>query len=241
MIPLSLKIMPRISIVIPTCDYHGQGDVFLDDLLRTIQIQTFKNFEVIISDHSEDDKIEKKAKEFYEFFDIKYHQNLEKRGNSPANLNFAISKAQGEIIKIMFQDDFFYDDEALEKIYYNLAGDESKSWLLCGTNHTQNHGHSFFWNIFPRFNDNLLDGQNTISSPSVVAFKKDLSVRFDENLVYLMDIDFYYHMRLVYGEPIYYDDILVTNRIHADSISNTIPNRDELLRKESDYCKQKYD
>jgi len=241
MIPLSLRIMPRLSLAIPTCGYHGKGDALLDDLLRTVQIQSFKDFEIVISDHSEDDKIETKVQEFSELFDVKYHRNFNKRGNSPANLNKAISLCTGEIIKIMFQDDFFYDDEAFEKIYYNLAGDDSKSWLLCGTNHTQDNGYNFFWDIFPRFTDNLLDGVNTISSPSVVAFKKDVLVRFDEELIYLMDIDFYYNMRRTHGEPIYYDDILVTNRIHQDSISSNITNGEELLQNESIYCKQKYD
>lgn len=233
--------MPKISIAIPTYNYHGNGDIFLDDLLRTIQIQNFKDFEVVISDHSEDNIIKEKVDEFSEFFTIRYHKNENKKGNSPANLNNAISLCEGEIIKTMFQDDFFYDDEALEKIYYNLSGDPNREWLLCGTNHTRDHGRTFFWDLFPRFNDQLLDGVNTISSPSVLAFKNSTSVSFDEDLVYLMDIDFYYNMRETYGEPIYYDDILVTNRIHPDSISSTLPNREELLRKESIYCKQKYD
>jgi glycosyltransferase involved in cell wall biosynthesis len=233
--------MKSISIAIPAYDYHNKGEQFLDDLLRTIKIQTFKNFEVIITDHSENEYLRAKAEEYSEFFSIRYYHNNINRGNSPANLNTAISYCEGEIIKPMFQDDFFYDDEALERIYYNLSADHTKQWLLCGTNHTRDNGHTFVWELFPRFNDRLLDGVNTISSPSVMAFKKSVNLRFDENLIYLMDIDFYYNMRKTYGDPIYYDDILVTNRIHPDSISATLQNREELLQKESIYCKQKYD
>jgi glycosyltransferase involved in cell wall biosynthesis len=232
--------MTKLSIAIPAYDYHNKGEDFLDDLLRTIQIQTFKEFEVIVTDHSEKEYLKTKTEEYSEFFDIRYYHNTVNRGNSPSNLNTAISYCEGEIIKPMFQDDFFYDDEALEKIYYNLAGGKN-SWLLCGTNHTQDNGHNFVWNLFPRFNERLLDGVNTISSPSVMAFKKSVDLKFDENLIYLMDIDFYYGMRQKYGEPIYYDDILVTNRIHPDSISSTLQNKEELLLKESLYCKQKYD
>lgn len=233
--------MTKLSIAIPAYDYHDKGEQFLDDLLRTIQIQTFKDFEVVITDHSETDHLREKAAEYSEHFTIRYYHNTIKRGNSPANLNTAISYCEGEIIKPMFQDDFFYDDEALEKIYYNLASVKEKMWLLCGTNHTQNHGYSFVWELFPRFNERLLDGVNTISSPSVMAFKNSVDLKFDEDLIYLMDIDFYYGMREKYGEPFYLDDILVTNRIHPDSISSTITNREELLQKESLYCKQKYD
>jgi glycosyltransferase involved in cell wall biosynthesis len=231
---------PKLSIAIPAYNYHGKGVGFLDDLFRTIEIQTFKDFEVVISDHSPEDDLLEKVKEYENKFTIRYFKNEKDRGNSPANVNNAIAACTGQIIKPMFQDDFFYDDEALDKIYYNLMGDPSKSWLLCGTNHTKNNGHSFFWELYPKFNDQLLDGVNTISSPSVVAFKNTVDIRFDESLVYFMDIDFYYNMRRTYGDPIYYDDVLVSNRIHPDSISGTLTNIQELIDKESKYCKEKY-
>lgn len=232
--------MTRISIAIPAYHYHGKGSQFLDDLLRTIEIQTFTEFEVVISDHSNDNVLLEKVKEFEDKFKINYFKNTDKIGNSPANINVAISQCKGEIIKPMFQDDFFYDNEALEKIYYNLSGDKEKMWLFCGTNHTRDNGNSFFWELFPRFNDNLLDGVNTISSPSVIAFKNKINIKFDEELIYLMDLDFYYHMRDKYGEPVYFDDILVSNRIHPDSISSSINNKEEIILKESNYCKTKF-
>lgn len=231
---------PKLSIAVPAYNYTGKGTQFLDDLLRTIEIQTFTDFELVISDHSDDDSLVSKVKEFENKFNINYFKNEYNKGNSPANLNNAIRNCKGSVIKPMFQDDFFYDDEALDKIYYNLVADETKSWMLCGTNHTNDNGHSFFWELYPRFNDYLLDGVNTISSPSVIAYKKHVDINFDENLVYLMDVDFYYNMFNTYGEPIYYDDILVSNRMHPDSISSGIMNKQELIDRESSYCKEKY-
>jgi glycosyltransferase involved in cell wall biosynthesis len=232
--------MPKISIAVPTWETNGRGEEFLDDLLRTIEIQTFKNFEVVISDHSLDDYLVPKIKEFENKFEIKYLKNIKKRGNSPANLNNALKNCSGEIIKIMFQDDFFYDDEALEKIYYTLQ-DSDKTWLLNGTNHTKDDGNSFYWDLHPEFNDQLLMGVNTISSPTVVSFKNNIDFYFDEKLVYLMDIDFYYGMREKYEDPIFYKDILVTNRFpHSHSISSSILDKEKMLKKESDYCLKKY-
>ena len=230
----------KVSVAIPTWESHGGGSEFLDDLLRTIEIQHFKNFEVVISDHSQNDDVYNKAQEFNSKFDINYFRNENNRGNSPANLNSAIKKCSGEIIKIMFQDDFFYDDEALEKIYYSLK-DSDKMWLLNGTNHTKDNGNSFYWDFYPKFNDNLLNGVNTISSPSVVAFKRESEVIFDETLVYFMDIDYYYGMRKKYGDPIFYNDILVTNRFpHENSISSNITNKEKMMLIESEYCIKKY-
>ena len=106
----------KISIAIPTWESHGRGVEFLDDLLRTIEIQTFKDYEVCISDHSEDNSIFDKVLEFEDRIDFCYERNKNNKGNGPANTNRAIKMCSGEIVKVMFQDDFFYDDEALEKI-----------------------------------------------------------------------------------------------------------------------------
>jgi len=231
---------PKISVAIPTWECNGKGVEFLDDLFRTIEIQHFKDFEVVISDHSKNDDLIYKVQEYNSKFEIRYFRNENNRGNSPANLNHAIKNCSGEIIKIMFQDDFFYDDEALEKIYYALS-DSDRMWLLNGTNHTKDHGQTFYWDLYPSFNDDLLKGVNTISSPSVVAFKKGSDLLFDESLVYFMDLDYYYGMREKYGEPVYYKDILVSNRFpHENSISSSITNKEKMMNKESQYCLQKY-
>lgn len=230
----------KLSISIPTWECNGRGVEFLDDLLRTIEIQHFKDFEVIISDHSKNDDLIHTIQEFNDKFEIHYFPNIENFGNSPANLNHAISKCSGEIIKIIFQDDFFYDDEAFEKIYYSLV-DSDKMWLLNGCNHTKNNGNSFYWDFCPKFNPDLLMGVNTISSPSVVAFKRESEILFDESLIYFMDVDYYYGMREKYGDPVIYNDILISNRFpHENSISSNIENKEELTRKESEYCLKKY-
>lgn len=232
----------KLSIAIPTYECGGRGNEFLDDLLRTIEIQTFNDFEVVISDHSVDDKLLETIDEFKDKFKIVYIKNSKDIGNSPSNLNNAIKNCSGEIIKIMFQDDFFYDDESLEKIY-NAFG-LNDYWLVCGSNHTNNDGNSFHWDFYPKWNDNILDGVNTISSPSVVSAKKEVfdRVYYDTNLVMMMDCEFYYHTKKLYGDPIYYDDILVSNRIHNNQISSSYMknNYEKKINDEILYCKKKH-
>ena len=97
----------RLSIAIPTYEYEGKGADFLDFLFRTIEIQTFKDFEVVVSDHSKDEKLVDVIDVFKNKFDIKYIKNKNVLGNAPANTNNAIRNCSGEIIKVMFQDDFF--------------------------------------------------------------------------------------------------------------------------------------
>ena len=104
----------KVSIAIPTYECYGKSGEFLDDLLRTIEIQTFKDFEVCISDHSVNDDVLNVVNEFKDKFEIVFRRNTERRGNGPANTNAAIDLRRGEIVKVMFQDDFFYDE--LKKI-----------------------------------------------------------------------------------------------------------------------------
>lgn len=228
----------RFSIAIPTWESYGRGGEFLDDLLRTIEIQTLKDFEVCISDHSENTDVLDVVKTFEDKLNIVYSKNIQNRGNGPANTNKAIDMCSGDIIKVMFQDDFFYDDESLEKIN-NEFDVSDKMWLVNGCNHTQNNGHSFYWEMYPKWNDRLLEGVNTISSPSVVSFKREVVNRFDENLVYFMDCDFYYGMNNKYGLPIFLNDILISNRVGDHQISTHV-NKQEYISRETEYCIGKY-
>jgi glycosyltransferase involved in cell wall biosynthesis len=50
---------PFFSIAIPTYGYNGKGVEYLENNLNVLYNQNFKDFEVIISDHSKDNLIEK--------------------------------------------------------------------------------------------------------------------------------------------------------------------------------------
>lgn len=208
----------KISICIPTWEQHGKGPRFIIELFNSIKNQTFSDFNVIVSDHSLNDDIEKICLSYQNFFEIKYFRNPIKYGNGPANTNFSIKFADGEIIKIMFQDDFFYENNSLMKIHEQF---EKKpiSWLVCGCNHTHDDGKTFTNQLIPYWNEKIPFGVNTISSPSVLSFRNNSKLYFDENLVLLMDCEIYYQFYMKFGEPEILKDILVTNRCHDLQIS----------------------
>ncbi len=241
----------KVSIAIPAYDYHGHGGRLITDLLRTIsQQQGFKpgEIELVVSDHSVEPHNDVKSMcRWYGAntdLTVKHHRNKENIGNSPANLNKAISICNGTVIKIMFQDDLFYNAGALKMICERLTQSADKQWLVCGCNHTADDGQSFYWDLVPEWNDNILEGVNTISSPSVVAIRNGTEIRFDENLVMMMDCEFYYAMNEKYGQPVYLSDKLVTNRVHQQQISYQFnedqESRDVKLKKEVDYCFAKF-
>ena len=66
----------KLSIAIPTWECHGRGSEFLNDLLRTIEIQSFDEFEVCISDHSKDDWLINECCKFEDRLEIKLFSYL---------------------------------------------------------------------------------------------------------------------------------------------------------------------
>lgn len=206
----------RFSIVIPTWEQHGKGVYFLRQLLDSIRIQTFTDFEVVVTDHSEGDEIENLSRSFEEL-NILYIKSILNRGNSPANLNNGLNYAKGEIIKVMFQDDFFIDKHALNIIDKSFKATSCK-WLVNGSC-TTTDSVNFTGHMIPKWDDSILRGQNTISSPSVLSFVNEDIILFDERLTMLMDCDYYYALYKRYGVPTVLENCIVANTSHPDQIS----------------------
>jgi glycosyltransferase involved in cell wall biosynthesis len=226
----------KISICIPTWEQHGYGKTFLTRLLETINSQSYKNFNVVVSDHSVNSEIYETCISFNKKFEIIYVKNESNRGNGPANTNNCIKSANGDLIKIMFQDDFFFDTNSLKYIVESFENNKG-NWLVNGCNHTYDDGKTYGRTMIPKWNDEILFGKNTISSPSVLSFKNFDSCFFDENLTMLMDCEMYYQLYIRYGLPIILDKTLVTNRIHKYQISSTYTKN---ISDEISYIKIKY-
>src|SRR4051812_42190862 len=93
---------PFISICIPAY----KRVAYLQQLLESIAAQTFKDFEVIVTDDSNDDSVRRLADGFSDKLKIKYFKNEVPLG-SPGNWNAAVQHATGKWIKIMHDDDWF--------------------------------------------------------------------------------------------------------------------------------------
>lgn len=232
--------MKKISIAVPTYEMDGNGSNYLIQLFETIKFQTFENYEVCISDHSKNNDILEICEIFANYFEIKYYKNIKNLGNSPANINSAMEMTEGEIIKIIFQDDFFYSPNSLESIVRSF-NDSDKKWLVSGCNHCyQNY---YYNEMYPKWNSNVIKGVNTISSPSVLSLSKNIIEKFDTNLTMMMDCEYYYNLFQKYGDPIYLNEIHITNRIHEKQISSKYiedVNYEKKFNEEINYCLKKY-
>ena len=209
----------KISICIPTWEQYGKGVEFLKNTFESILIQSYKNFNVIISDHSKNEDIKLLCDLYSDKFEIKYFKNDKLLGNGPANTNNSIFHADGDIIKILFQDDFFYQKNVLEFIVKEFKNNEC-NWLVTGCNHTYDNGKTFVNFMVPRWNNDIIIGVNTISSPSVLSFRNKDVCLFDEKLTMLMGCEMYYQLYIKYGLPKIISDCLITNRMHPHQISS---------------------
>ena len=77
-----------------------------------------------------------------------------------------------------------------------------------------------------------------MSGVSVISYKNPMDVRWDSKTIMLLDVDFYYSLRSKYGDCIYLNECMITQRVNKDALSSTIS--DEDVQKEFVYCREKH-
>lgn len=181
----------QISICIPA---YRRID-YLKRLLSSIEIQNFKNYEVIISDDSNDNSVENLLKEFKGKLEVKYFKN-EKALGTPANWNHAISKATGQWIKLMHDDDWFFNEYSLEK--FASATKYGHPFIFSAYSNKvelTNNTEMMFFNEKLKTsilkNPLLLLAKNIIGPPSVTLFHNSIKDKYDEGLKWRVDIEYY--------------------------------------------------
>ena len=220
---------PKMSVCIPTSDMLDK-DYFFRRCLDSLWNQSFQDFEIVVCDNSEDDVIVKIC-DWYKT-GITYYRNPIK--GMAQNTNETIRQAKGELIKILYMDDFMAHNNALEKIIKRFDG----HWLVSGCTHTID-GKDFFKSHIPRYSQDIQLGNNTIGSPSVLTIKNGNPLLFDEKMTWLLDCDYYKRMYDLYGEPVILKDINVIMGIHKGQATNTIGEQRKLL--EHEYLIKKYE
>ncbi len=224
--------VPRLSVLIPTHEMNGFGPALLTRALESVFNQNLSSegshvyMEIVVSDNSSSSVVLDVCKQFSNKgqINVRYCQNPGDKSSASVNLNFGFRQTTGEIIKILFQDDFFVDQLAVREILSVFDSDPEVAWLVCGSTHSID-GVSFYRNIVPRYHDRIHLGNNTISSPSVVALRREAWEDFEPRLIWLMDVDFYKKMANKQGEPFVCSSILVANGIGPHQVSNTVVNR----------------
>lgn len=203
-------IYPRFSIVIP---FHWMDNwsFFLDRCLKSIQNQTFTDYEIVMA----------------------------KVNTMPITTNTVMDGACGELVKIIYMDDFLAHPNALEVI--DKAFTPETQWLATGCLHSKGENQPLEKPHVPTMPNpitNFLKGQNTIGSPSVVTLRNEGHLDFDDNLSWLLDCDLYYRYYMRYGEPKLIEDLNVAIGVGEHQMTYKLGNEDKL--KEHNYLLKKY-
>lgn len=185
---------PLISICIPAYE----RPVYLKRLLDSVAKQTFKDFEVIITDDSSSDAVEELLFESNYKFELSYQRNHRALG-TPQNWMEGIKLASGQWIKIMHDDDWFTDRYSLENFAAHI--DEGADVLFSGYHSfdeesSQSLNKTITQNSFQliRKDPYRLFANNLIGPPSVVLFRKSMQELYDPQLKWLVDLEAYVRM-----------------------------------------------
>lgn len=190
---MKLARPPKVSICIPA---YKQAD-FLRRTLASVVLQSFEDYEIIVTDDSRDTSVEEVVREFLPNRKLYYYKNSEIKG-SPENWNEAIRHASGEYIKILHHDDWFAGKESLGT-YVKMLDDNPKSdFAFSATNvvsarrNTTRIYMPSKWQL-KRLKDDpaIMYFANCIGAPSATIYRRNLGFEYDVLLKWLVDVDFY--------------------------------------------------
>ena len=203
------------------------------DILYALSLQTTKDFELCVSHQGDEKRIVRALDDYFNVFNITYKRAP--KGNISVNTNHAMRMGEGDIIKVLYSDDFILTKTLTAELDKAFTSDVS--WAVTGFAHTIDNGKTHYNPKLPVYNERLLEGVNTLSSPSILAVRNGLGEFFDEKLVMLMDCDMYYRLYKDHGQPKILEHYHISNREHPNQTQRQY---ESLLPKEIEYLKEKH-
>lgn len=216
--------MIDISIAIPVYSMKNKGVEMLRRCLDSIRSQTFKPFEVVVSDNTTGEMGVRMKELIEEYKDLNIVYFYNPRTGIGANTNEAIKRCKAEYIKILYQDDYFAHENALRVISESINGE----WLVSGCSNNPN----------PVYTGDIHLGNNKIGAPSVLTIKNYMPLMFNEELSWLLDCDYYKRMYSAYGEPTYLNDLNVIIGTGEHQMTNILTNEEK--KAEVELMREKY-
>lgn len=196
--------MPLISICIPAYKHVH----YLQRLLDSISVQSFKDYEVVITDDSPDNGVELLAAKFLSALNVRYFKNKEAFG-TPENWNEAIRKASGTWIKLMHDDDWFAHENSLQNFYDATLLHPACTFFFSAYNNIDDNSgaaETVYLKPFEHFllsqNPLNLFKKQYIGNPSCTLIKKDQKVMYDKDFKWVVDFEFY--IRYLKEEEIFF-------------------------------------
>jgi hypothetical protein len=174
-------------------------EFFLERALNSVRAQTFQDYEIVITED----------------------------GKMAENTNSSIKKATGDLVKILYMDDWLAHPNALKEIVDNFEFQDD--WLITGAD----------TNPHPYWTDDIETGNNRLGSPSTLTMRRSRALMFDERMSWLLDCDLYKRLYEEYGPPKILDSVGVRIGVGDHQMTNILTNEEKLL--EHKLIKEKYE
>lgn len=210
---------PQVSILIPTWN----GEAWLRDTIESVLNQSFRDFELIITDDASDDNTVSIAREYLRDPRVSvypYDQNLGLGGN----WNRGLSLARGTCLKVLCQDDIL-TKECLARCVEILKTTPSVSLITSFGNLIGDREATRGLDVIPGSGElqgrwaqeKILHRGNWVGAPTAVMFRRTELERtgyFDDSLACGLDWEMWMRL-LTFGNLFVIPEPLYATRIHS--------------------------
>lgn len=210
-----------LSICIPA--YKNTSH--LARLLDSVTQQSFRDFEVVITDDSPDDSVEQLVLTYKNSLPIHYSRNKQQLG-TPENWNESIRHASGKWIKMMHNDDWFAHPDALDRFvqatreypdcpfffaaFQNVEEDTGKTEIVkC----------SFLDRWFLGLSTLHLFKRVYVGNPSCTLIRRDVDEWYDKRFRFVVDFEFYIRCFKKGKRYKYLSPVLLNIGFHAGQVT----------------------
>jgi len=231
-----------VSICIPAY----QKTDYVIRLINSLTKQSYKDFEIIISDDSQNEDIKEALIQYTSFLNISYyHHSVPLK--SPRNWNFAIEKSIGKYFMLIHQDDWLNDEKALETFVQILENNNDIDFVFSKNTAVKENGEVIILQGMKSLLYKMYDYpfrlviSDVIGPPSNVMLRREVKkkVIYDENFIWLVDVDYYIRL-LQSGFKYYYvDKHLVSIGLHKDQTTEYCLNNRHIMFKENVWLAKK--
>lgn len=211
---------PLVSVCMPVFN----GDRFIEEAVRSVLAQTYRNFELCVFDDASTDRSWDILQGIQDPRVI-LHRNDQNLGPE-ANWNLAILAARGKYIKLFHQDDLLaptclarqvgalelHQNAVLAFSSRSIIRPDGKSFMIRGAPWPE--GEVQGREVVGRC---VRAGTNLIGEPSAVVFRSDVAQKiggFDGSIPYLIDLDYWARL-LAHGPGYYLEAPLASFRISS--------------------------
>ena len=212
---------PFISICIPAY----KRIEFLHRLFDSISIQTFKDYEIIITDDSPDESVKLLIQKYANLENVRYYRNQKTLG-TPENWNEAIRRATGKWIKMMHDDDWFNEENALQLFYETAMKNPSFSFLFSAYNNVDEFsnlktpvGLNWWGNFLLKQSPLNLFKKQFIGNPSCTFITRDINLYYDNEFKWVVDFEYYIRCLKKVKKYYYIREKLVNVGLNKDQVT----------------------